>query len=334
MWRDPGRSRPTSGRRDPGHRDLVRRDRRRASSPTPARSCSNVVASQAELHARYGGVVPEIASRRHLELVVAGRARGARRGGRRRSTTSTRSRVTRGPGPDRRAARRALGGEGDRLGAAAAARAGRPPARARRVALPRAATSSRRSSACSRPAATRCCSTCATAAGYARARHDARRRRRRGVRQGRAAARPRLPRRRGDRPARARRRPRGLRRSRSRACPASTSRSPGSRPRCSTRARARAGGAGRRRADLAARYQRAIVRALVERDPRGGATGRPDRGRRRRRRELGAARGAAGRGRSRRSALHRQRRDDRLGRAVRGARRLSRVPGLDAYAAA
>jgi N6-L-threonylcarbamoyladenine synthase len=31
---------------------------------------SNVVASQAELHARYGGVVPEVASRRHLELVV------------------------------------------------------------------------------------------------------------------------------------------------------------------------------------------------------------------------------------------------------------------------
>ena len=30
---------------------------------------SNVVASQSELHARYGGVVPEIASRQHLELV-------------------------------------------------------------------------------------------------------------------------------------------------------------------------------------------------------------------------------------------------------------------------
>jgi N6-L-threonylcarbamoyladenine synthase len=30
---------------------------------------ANVVASQAELHARYGGVVPEVASRRHLELV-------------------------------------------------------------------------------------------------------------------------------------------------------------------------------------------------------------------------------------------------------------------------
>jgi N6-L-threonylcarbamoyladenine synthase len=31
---------------------------------------ANVVSSQAQLHARYGGVVPEVASRRHLELVV------------------------------------------------------------------------------------------------------------------------------------------------------------------------------------------------------------------------------------------------------------------------
>ena len=31
---------------------------------------SNVVASQADLHARFGGVVPEVASRRHLELVM------------------------------------------------------------------------------------------------------------------------------------------------------------------------------------------------------------------------------------------------------------------------
>jgi N6-L-threonylcarbamoyladenine synthase len=31
---------------------------------------SSFVASQAELHARYGGVVPEVASRRHLELVT------------------------------------------------------------------------------------------------------------------------------------------------------------------------------------------------------------------------------------------------------------------------
>jgi N6-L-threonylcarbamoyladenine synthase len=34
------------------------------------RILSNIVSSQADLHARYGGVVPEIASRRHLELVM------------------------------------------------------------------------------------------------------------------------------------------------------------------------------------------------------------------------------------------------------------------------
>ena len=30
---------------------------------------SNVVSSQARLHARFGGIVPEVASRRHLELI-------------------------------------------------------------------------------------------------------------------------------------------------------------------------------------------------------------------------------------------------------------------------
>jgi N6-L-threonylcarbamoyladenine synthase len=34
------------------------------------RILANIVASQANLHARYGGVVPEVASRRHLELVA------------------------------------------------------------------------------------------------------------------------------------------------------------------------------------------------------------------------------------------------------------------------
>ena len=34
------------------------------------RILSSVVSSQADLHARYGGVVPEVASRRHLELIV------------------------------------------------------------------------------------------------------------------------------------------------------------------------------------------------------------------------------------------------------------------------
>ena len=34
------------------------------------RVLANVVATQAEVHARYGGVVPEVASRRHLETIV------------------------------------------------------------------------------------------------------------------------------------------------------------------------------------------------------------------------------------------------------------------------
>jgi N6-L-threonylcarbamoyladenine synthase len=34
------------------------------------RILSNIVSSQADLHARYGGVVPEVASRRHLELIT------------------------------------------------------------------------------------------------------------------------------------------------------------------------------------------------------------------------------------------------------------------------
>jgi N6-L-threonylcarbamoyladenine synthase len=42
---------------------------------------ANVVASQANLHARYGGVVPEVASRRHLELVAPVVAEALEQGG-------------------------------------------------------------------------------------------------------------------------------------------------------------------------------------------------------------------------------------------------------------
>jgi N6-L-threonylcarbamoyladenine synthase len=42
---------------------------------------ANVVASQAELHARYGGVVPEVASRRHLELAAPVLAASLEEGG-------------------------------------------------------------------------------------------------------------------------------------------------------------------------------------------------------------------------------------------------------------
>ena len=42
---------------------------------------SNVIASQGLLHERYGGVVPELAARRHLELVDAVTADALERAG-------------------------------------------------------------------------------------------------------------------------------------------------------------------------------------------------------------------------------------------------------------
>lgn len=36
-----------------------------------ARILSNVIASQTDLHAQYGGVFPEIASRKHIEVIHA-----------------------------------------------------------------------------------------------------------------------------------------------------------------------------------------------------------------------------------------------------------------------
>jgi N6-L-threonylcarbamoyladenine synthase len=58
---------------------------------------SNVVASQGLLHARYGGVVPEIASRHHLELLDAVTADALERAGARLDKV-TRVAVTQGPG--------------------------------------------------------------------------------------------------------------------------------------------------------------------------------------------------------------------------------------------
>ena len=58
---------------------------------------SNVIASQGLLHARYGGVVPEIASRRHLELVDAVTADALERAGARLDDVETVA-VTHGPG--------------------------------------------------------------------------------------------------------------------------------------------------------------------------------------------------------------------------------------------
>ena len=141
----------------------MRRDRRCGRHAGTARSLASVVASQDELHARFGGVVPEVASRRHLEL-VAPVIEEALATPERRSTTSSDRRH--GPArPDRRAARRRLRREGARLGAAAAAdrRSTTCTATSPRSTCGRS-TCSRRSPACSRAAGTRCCSTSPTAA--------------------------------------------------------------------------------------------------------------------------------------------------------------------------
>ncbi len=58
---------------------------------------SNVIASQGLLHARYGGVVPEIASRRHLELIDAVLDDALERAGASMEDVDTVA-VTRGPG--------------------------------------------------------------------------------------------------------------------------------------------------------------------------------------------------------------------------------------------
>ena len=74
---------------------------------------SNVIASQGLLHARYGGVVPEIASRHHLELVDAVTADALERAG-----VAARRHRDRGgdprSGPDRGAARGPVVREGAR----------------------------------------------------------------------------------------------------------------------------------------------------------------------------------------------------------------------------
>ena len=252
------------GGRDPRDRDELRRHVRRGRHARDGEIRSNVISSQG-VHDRYGGVVPEVASRHHLELVNAGRRRRARRAPARRSTTSTSSPSRRARGSSARcssASRRAKGIAAARglplapvdhlqghvaanFLAPRAVRAAVPvPDRQRRPHVPRARRGPRR---------------------LRGPRPHARRRRRRGVRQGRAAARPAV--------SRAARRssasPRTATRARSPsrpppASPAWTSRSPGSRPRCCTRsatsARTRRA---RARADLAASYQHAIVEALA-----------------------------------------------------------------------
>ena len=164
---------------------------------TPRRRIlSNVISSQG-IHARYGGVVPEIASRHHLELIGAVVDDALARADTPLELIELIG-VTRGPG----LVAALLVGVATRQGAGGrapdAARAGRPSPRPRRRELPRPWERIRAARAAvpepgreRRPHA---------AGARARprprvrgARPDARRRGRRGVRQGRPAARARYP---------------------------------------------------------------------------------------------------------------------------------------------
>ena len=188
----------------------MRRDGRGARHRRRARSARTSSPRRRDLHARFGGVVPEIASRRHLELVVPVVREALAEAGASLDDVE-RVAVTQGPGligallVGLAAAKALAWARGlplvpvDHLhGHVASLYLGAGPARA---AVPLPARERRAHAAARRP----------RARPVRRSRDDARRRRRRGVRQGRAAARPRLPGRRRDRPARARGRPGGVR---------------------------------------------------------------------------------------------------------------------------
>ena len=291
---------------------------------------SNVVSSQG-VHERFGGVVPEWASRHHLETRQRRSWTTALDDGRRDARRRRADRGHAGTGARRRAAGRRRDREGARRGAAAAAGGGRPPAGPRRRELPRG----RLRAAVHLPAGQRR----PHAAGPRHrpprlrdARPDARRRRRRGVRQGRAAARARLSGRAGAVEAGADRRSGRVQ---------LPDRGAGRGPRLLVRRpedraavqgpRPRAGGdraaKGRPGGELRARDRRGADRARRARAGRGSRAAAGDR--RRRRGEPPAARARAGARRARARpaarAVHRQRRDDRLGGPVRDA---GAVPGL------
>ena len=100
------------------HRDDLRRDRRgrgRAPGPGPGASCSNVVRSQIKEHAPFGGVVPEIAARAHVEVLDLIIAQAMQEAGV-RLRRSRRRRRHRRARPDRRRDRRADHRQGDRAG--------------------------------------------------------------------------------------------------------------------------------------------------------------------------------------------------------------------------
>ncbi len=189
--RRAGRGRRVTGGPDPRDRDLLRRDGRRRRRGA-GEIVSSVVASQADLHAPYGGVVPEVAARHHLGTVNAVVDRALEEAGAR----ARRGRGGRGH-PAARADRRAAGGRVDREGiglrGGKTTGDGGPPPRAHRRGLAgagRPGPALREPDRLGRAHAARPRDRLRPAAAP---RPDDRRRGRRGDRQGRPAARPGVP---------------------------------------------------------------------------------------------------------------------------------------------
>ena len=82
---------------DPRHRNQLRRDRRRDGRTTTGRCSPSVVLSQLAEHRPYGGVVPEIAARSHLDHLDGLIAEAMRRAGLRLRAISTPSPPPAGP---------------------------------------------------------------------------------------------------------------------------------------------------------------------------------------------------------------------------------------------
>ena len=179
------------------HRDELRRDRGGAGDGRQRRALQRR-STQVELHADFGGVVPEIASRAHLDLLNPVVARAIVEAGV-DDRADRRRRLHGRPGPDRRPAGRRVGGEGAGAGLGRAVRRRQPPRGAPLRGVPRgpdARVPARRAARVRRAHDAR---RDADHGQLPPARPDDRRRRRRGVRQGRPLPRPRLSRRAGDR---------------------------------------------------------------------------------------------------------------------------------------
>ena len=80
------------------HRDELRRDRRGAGDGRLRHPVQRRVSTQVDLHAQYGGVVPEIASRAHLDLLKPVIARAIVEAGVEPTSGSMRSHAPSGPG--------------------------------------------------------------------------------------------------------------------------------------------------------------------------------------------------------------------------------------------